>query len=74
MLGTGPVAVMHQEWNGRFQFVPPSELRITDFYFARSTNRTEPGPMVWKVSANAEELTITRPDGSEERWHRRQEH
>jgi hypothetical protein len=72
--GTGPVAIQRQEWNGRYQFIPPDELRLTDIYPGSHTNSAEPGPLVWRVAIGGGRLTTTRPDGSEEAWDASQKH
>ena len=70
VLGTGPIAVQHQEWSGNYQFTAPNELKLTDIYFDHTTNRLEHGPLIWKVSISGNELTTTRPAGSQEKWQR----
>jgi hypothetical protein len=74
VLGTGPVAIQHQEWNGRYQFISTNEVRLTGIYFGRDAARTEPGPLVWRVSVQGAELTTTTPNGSEQKWNRSRKH
>jgi hypothetical protein len=70
--GTGMISIVHQELNGKYQFILPNELKMTDISFGRGTNRFEIGTFVYKVSVSGDQMTITRPDGSEEKWNRSQ--
>jgi hypothetical protein len=70
VLGTGPINVQHQEWSGNYRFTAPDELKLIDIYFDHTTNGLEHGPLIWKVSIGGDELTTTRPGGSQEKWQR----